>query len=195
MGMGMRVLVAGIVGGIVMFLWGAVSHMMLPIGSMGFTPMPNEDAVVSTLKESITQPGLYFFPGRDMRAKMAPEQEEAWLTKLRAGPVGMVVYTPEGGEMMEPMQLVTEFAFNVLAVLLGSFIIARMAVGYGVRVLCFMLLGVIAWLSISASHWNWYNFPTDFSIGELIGEAGGWLLVGLVAGAIVKPSVKIGART
>jgi hypothetical protein len=31
----MRVFVAGLLGGIVFFAWGAIAHMALPIGQMG----------------------------------------------------------------------------------------------------------------------------------------------------------------
>ena len=30
-----RILIGGLVGGIVLFFWGFVSHMLLPIGEMG----------------------------------------------------------------------------------------------------------------------------------------------------------------
>ena len=31
----MRIYIAGLIGGIVLFVWGAVSHMVLPVGEMG----------------------------------------------------------------------------------------------------------------------------------------------------------------
>ena len=37
----MRILIAGVIGGLVMFMWGAVAHMMLPIGEMGMK-LPTE---------------------------------------------------------------------------------------------------------------------------------------------------------
>ncbi len=40
--MAKKVLVGGVVGGIVLFVWGAVSHMVLPLGGVGIKEMPNE---------------------------------------------------------------------------------------------------------------------------------------------------------
>jgi len=40
--MAKKVLVGGVVGGIVLFVWGAVSHMVLPLGEVGIKEMPNE---------------------------------------------------------------------------------------------------------------------------------------------------------
>jgi hypothetical protein len=194
MGMGMRVLIAGIVGGIVMFAWGAVSHMVLPLGEMGFTSLPHEETLVPAMKESLTEHGMYFFPAMPS-PEMTQEQWKEWELRYNAGPVGMIVYQPQGKPMMSPLQLGTELAFNVLAALLASFVIARTASPYMVRVLCYMLIGVTAWLSISASHWNWYNFTSDFAVGELITETIGWFLIGLFAGGIVKPSIRIAASS
>ena len=38
----MRILVAGLLGGIVMFLWGVVSHMVLGVGDRGVRLPINE---------------------------------------------------------------------------------------------------------------------------------------------------------
>ena len=34
-----RILIAGLVGGVIVFVWGAFSHMVLPIGEMGLSTM------------------------------------------------------------------------------------------------------------------------------------------------------------
>ena len=74
----MRVLVGGIVAGVAMFAWGALSHMALPLGTMGIKSLPGENEVVATLKDAIPEPGLYFFPGMDMKRKLTSEEERAW---------------------------------------------------------------------------------------------------------------------
>ena len=37
-----RILLAGLIAGIVVFCWGAVTHMVLPLGMVGFRPELNE---------------------------------------------------------------------------------------------------------------------------------------------------------
>ena len=49
-----------------------------------------------------------------------------------------------------------------------------------------MLLGLFAWLSISVSYWNWYQFSNEFTRAEAIDQIGGWLVGGLALAAIVK---------
>ncbi len=49
----MRVLVAGLIGGIVMFIWGVVAHMALGLGSVGIHQPLNENAALSGLQEGL----------------------------------------------------------------------------------------------------------------------------------------------
>ena len=42
----MKILLAGIIGGIVMFVWTSIAHMALPLGEAGINEIPNESAVL-----------------------------------------------------------------------------------------------------------------------------------------------------
>ncbi len=60
----MRILLAGILGGIVMFVWTSIAHMALPLGEAGINEIPNESAVLGAMQSSIgDKTGLYIFPG------------------------------------------------------------------------------------------------------------------------------------
>lgn len=54
-----------IVGGVVVFVWGGFSHMVL-LKAIGFSPLPNEAAVLESLTSASPDDGLYFFPGMDL---------------------------------------------------------------------------------------------------------------------------------
>lgn len=181
-----RILLAGVVGGVVIFVWSAFSHMVLPLGGMGLRELPNEDEVVATLRQSVPESGLYLFPGFDMRENSSPEQQQAWQAKYSAGPVGMLVYQRNGGEALSPRQLLTELASNVGAALLLAWVLSPIGGGYARRVLASAFLGLFAWLSISASYWNWYGFPGAFIAAEGIDQFIGWGLAGLAMAAIMK---------
>ena len=182
-----KILIGGIVGGIVIFVWGAVSHMVLPLGETGIKQIPNEDAVIAAMRQSIPEPGLYFFPGMDMSHKPSDEEQKAWTAKYTAGPTGILVYHPQGEAPVSPRQLLTELASNVLMALLAAFLLSMASGSFGRRVLFVALLGLFSWLSISVSYWNWYGFPTDFSLAEAVDQVVGCFLAGLVLAAIVKP--------
>jgi hypothetical protein len=185
-----RILIGGIAAGVVVFAWGAISHMLLPTGEMGIKRIPNEETVLGTLKDSIREPGLYFFPGMDMSRKPTPEEEKAWTERYQAGPTGILVYNPAGGSPLSPRQLLTELASNIAAALLAAWIVSQVSGGYGRRAILVMGMGLFAWLCLSVSYWNWYGFPAATTLSEAIDQVGGWLFGGLILAAIVKPPPK-----
>src|SRR5438552_14117182 len=59
----MKILLAGILGGVVMFIWTSIAHMALPLGEAGLREIPNESAVLGAMQNNIgEQTGLYIFP-------------------------------------------------------------------------------------------------------------------------------------
>ena len=185
-----RTIIGGVVGGVVLFIWGALTHMVFPLWEKAVLAIPGEEGVVGAMRGAIREPGVYLFPGADMSLKLSKEEKDAWAVKLKAGPRGLLVYRPDGAEPMSPQQLGSEAASNMLAALLVALALAGLRGGYVTRVLVSALFGAVAWLSISASYYIWYGFSREFSHAELIEQVGGWLVVGLVMAAIVKrPSV------
>lgn len=181
----MKLLVAAVAGGLIVFVWSAIAHMATPLGTAGLRVMPNEDAVIAAMKNGIPDSGLYFFPGAHMSPKMTPEEYQAWEAKIKAGPVGLVVYTATGTNPLSPRQLVNELLSSILAAGVAAFLVSLMPVPYGRRVVAVALLPVFASISLSVSYWNWYGFPAAFVGGELATELIGWLLAGLAIARIV----------
>ncbi len=182
-----RIVIAGVVGGLIVFVWGFVSHVVLPLGEIGFESLPNDEPVISALEGSVPESGLYFFPGFPNHREATEEQEEAFLARMRQGPSGIVVYTAEGKEPMSPVQLLTEFLTSAVAALIAAWVLASVVGGYGKRVLLVALLGLFAVASILLSYWTWYGFPTDYTLANGVGEVVGWLLAGLAIARIVPP--------
>ena len=176
-----KVLLPGILGGIAVFIWSAISHMVLPIGSMGLKTIPNtEDAVLAAMKSNIQEPGLYFMPGYDMSRTPTSDEWKALGAKTEAGPTAFLVYHPTGTKMLTPGQLIREALFNILGGLIAAFIISATVAPLATRGVMVMLMGLFAWLSISASYWNFYRFPGAFTIGEGLDQVIGWLIGGFL---------------
>jgi len=179
-----RILLAGVLAGLTMFVWAFVSHMLLPIGTMGISVLPNEAAVMSAMKASIGEPGLYFFPYEGAEGTEA--EVKAFTERYQAGPRGVLIYHPDGADPLDPRSLVGELIFNILAALVAGWIISRVPGGTGDRAWYVALFGLIGWMSISASEWLWYGFPFDFVLGVLIDQLIGWFLVGMVLAKMIK---------
>ena len=60
----MKILLAGFLGAVAMFIWTSIAHMALPLGEAGISEIPNEQAVLAAMQSNIAEKsGLYFFPG------------------------------------------------------------------------------------------------------------------------------------
>jgi hypothetical protein len=181
----MRLIVAAILAGIVMFAWGAVSHMVLGIGDAGITPMPNEAAVSAALKSNLTEPGLYFMPGIDMR-HATEEQRTAFAAKYKEGPTAMLVYQPTGEDPMSFRQFGIQLASDMAAAFVAAMILSLAGAGFSRGVTIAALIGMASWLAINVPYWNWYRFPTNFTTAQLIDQLGRWLAAGFVLGFILR---------
>jgi hypothetical protein len=49
----MRIILAGVLGGIVMFIWTSIAHMVLPLGETGIREIPNESRVLAALHDNL----------------------------------------------------------------------------------------------------------------------------------------------
>jgi hypothetical protein len=179
-----KVLIGGLVGGIVLFLWGFVAHTMLPLGEMGIEPLPEEEMVLGVMESALSEPAIYFFPG--LSKDPAPEETQLWLQKYEAGPVGILVYRPTGFKPMAG-QMIYQLLSDIAAVLVAALLLSFTAMVYWKRVLFVTLLGLVGWFGIVVPYWNWYLFPGSFTVAALIEGLLGWFLVGLLLGAMVKP--------
>jgi hypothetical protein len=183
-----KILIGGVVGGIVIFFWGFVSHMLLPIGDMGLQSVPHEEGLAAAMKADVPEPGLYFVPGRDMSKSQSQEEMQAHMDKVTKGPYGFMVIYPAGRDVSLGKRLPIELGTNVVCALLAAILVSQLRPGFIVRVACVTLVGILASLMINVPFWNWYGFPPDFTLAQIIEHSVGWFLAGLVLAAIVRPS-------
>src|SRR5437016_3719676 len=190
--MAKRVLLAGIVGGIVLFLWGGLYHDALPAGFIGIKEIPQEQAVVNAVKTNVPEPGLYLFPGSGLPADAPFSQKKAAMQQVMQKPAlarGIIIYQGTGSSAITPRQLVTECATNVLQALIVAFLLAQTGLRrYSSRLGFVFTLGILAAITTNISYWNWYGFPTNFTLNAMFFLLAGYFIVGAITAAIVKSS-------
>ena len=183
-----RVAIAAVLGGIAMFVWGAVSHMLTPLGEAGMQSMPaaGEPAVTGALSANVPGDGMYMFPGMDDRARNTDEGREEWTRRYATGPSGLLIYHAHGGPTMSGQLLGTELLTNILAVAVAAWA-ATHARTFGRRLALVTAFALAAWLSIEASYWNCYGFPINYALAQLVDQVAGFFFAGLVVAKIVRP--------
>jgi len=188
-----RKLLAGILGGIAFFAWSTVAHVVLPLGQTGTQPIPNEQAVLDSMKTNITADGFYFFPTNGLPQNATQSQRMAAMQELAsqhyAGPGGILIYHPVQSMALKPSQLLTEAGTNILQALLAVFLLGQTSLtSFAARWRFVTVAGILAAISTNISYWTFYGFPADYTLAYVLTIAVGFACAGAVAAAMVKPA-------
>jgi hypothetical protein len=187
-----RIALAALAAGIAMYFWSAVAHMALPLATIGVSQMTNnETAVLDAMHASMgNHSGLYVFPSLLARPGDTSDQRvdamKAYDAKLVDSPSGILIYNPPGGHSLTPEQLIVEFLVEmfeaVLAVVLLSF--TRIS-GIPGRIVFVSIIGLIAAMTTNVSYWNWYHFPTSYTLSYMAMQVIGFIFAGAVASLVL----------
>lgn len=180
----MRFLLAILAGAVVLFTWGAAFWMT--IGNNAVKPLATEDAVMAMVSEKVPADGAYFFPGPPNK-DAPPAEVEAYTAKHKAGPIGMLLVHKDGREPMDPKTFIQGGLISlVVATLL--MVLMRMASPNGRftnRLAAAVVAGVVAAIGTHGLQWNWFYFPTTYTMYLLIDVAGSWTLAGAVMAIVM----------
>ncbi|MEO6800041.1 MAG: hypothetical protein ABI178_08895 [Rhodanobacter sp.] len=176
----MRVLVAGLIGGIVMFIWGVAAHMALGLGNVGIMQPVNENVALSGLQQGLgDQAGVYMLPSLDPKQMDDEAVVRSYSVKSVRSPYAWVVYQPQGTDMMRMgPQIGRQWASDTLGALALAFIMGLAALSFRRRLAAAAAAAIFAWLGTLLPYWNWYRFPLDFTLAALAEQLIGWLLAG-----------------
>ena len=181
----MRTLIAGLLGGIAMFIWASIAHVATPLASIGLGTMPNEAATMTALHGNLgDRPGFYFFPaipGAPGDAKAMKVQEDM----LKSHPSGILAYNPPGTPGLTPRQLIAEFVFEVAESLLAAILLGAVAAGFVRRVALAALIGAIAGMATNFSYWDWYGFSLDYTLANAFTELMKFIFAGVAIAAVL----------
>jgi len=188
----MRIVLAGVIGGIAIFVWTSVAHMALPLGGAGINEIPNESAVLSAMQSSMGEKtSLYIFPGLGVGNNASREEKNEAMKQMQqriaANPSGILMYHPPGRQFAFGKSLAVEFSTEVLLAILVVWLLAQTRIGSFVGRIGFVLIaGIMAAITTNVSYWNWYGFPGAYTASYILIEIVGFLLVGVVAALLLR---------
>jgi hypothetical protein len=189
-----RVLLGALVGGIVVFIVGSLCHTVLGLGEVGVKAIAQEDAALSAMRTAIHESGFYIFPAPNMtpgRSKAQMQADNAaYAAKYQQGPSGILVYSTGSGVALNYGKLLGgEVAIDIVSAFFLACILAMGAGGkgsYWKRVFAVTLAGLFAGLFLGLEYWNWYSFPTNYTVAYIAVALIDWFFAGLAMAAIVK---------
>lgn len=188
-----RIILAGVCGGIAMFIWSSIAHMALPLRHAGIHELPNEQAVLAAMQTGLgDKSGLFLFPGLGVGDSPTHEQESEAMKhmseKFASNPSGLLMYSPTGTRSINMGKLLAiEFSTELLEALLVVILLAQTSIAsFGGRVGFVFVGGILAAIATNVSYWNWYGFPGVYTAAYMFTQVIGFLCAGLVAALVLR---------
>ena len=182
-----RVVLAGIVGGILVFFMGFFEHAVLNWGGRAITSLPaDQDAAVRKfLGEQKLPPDIYVFPR--INEDNSPAETKRLADEWKAGPGGFLIMAPSGEEVMPPKTLILELISNIVAALIAAWIVLLIAADktFLWRWKVVVLIAIFGWVSLVASYGIWYHFPWPFIRDDLLCTILEWSVAGAAIAAFL----------
>jgi hypothetical protein len=181
-----KLLLGTILGGLTVFLWSAVSWMVLPWHNTQFQTFADEAAVSAVLKANAPTRGLYLLPSAHGASK-DDKSGEAGVERMRAGPFLFGVVRTDRhdwnfGQLLRRSFLIqAAAAFMITALLLTT----RLPSYFG-RVLFVTVVAGVAGILGHLPNYNWWEFPAGWTFVSIADLVIGWFFAGLVLAAIAR---------
>jgi hypothetical protein len=183
-----RIILAGVAGGIAMYIWGSLAHGVLPLGTIGVREIGgDEPALLGLLHTTVGESsGLYIFPSSGQKTGAMKNYDQ----KLAANPSGLLIYHPPGEKSLTPGQLIAEFLAELCEALLATYLLAQTRlVSFAARVGFVTVAGLLASLPTNLSYSIWYGFPGNYTIGYMAIQIIGFFVAGLAIAGLTRQRV------
>jgi len=180
-----------ILGSIVLFIWGALSWMVIPWPGDPLRAFTNPEAMEQAIKANVPVSGNYLMPNEVKRSPgMTDEQykkaNDDAMAKMTQGPM---IFASVRLEPMGSMGRYMGIAFltTLIVVFLASFLLAQTTgLSYKNRVLFITLIGIIIFIGGHGDEWNWWGFSGAYMMMQMAEIVIGWLLASFVVAKFVR---------
>lgn len=177
-----RIIISGVVGGMVLISWAIVTNVFFGFQSrIDMKRIPNEGQVYQILKENIVEPGGYVCNPPLTPAGIFPLNE----------PVFNIRYSGMGHEAAA-MELVTQLAMAIIAVLIVAWMLSvsssRILTTYSRRVLFFVVIGLLFAIFSDLAKFGIGGYPLRSVLLLAGNNVVSWTLVGLVTAMWIRPT-------
>jgi len=184
-----KILLAGLAGGVLMFIWSAIAWVAIPLHTSTISGMANEDSVMAAMKTGMNKKSVYMFPARPTAGGDAAM--DAWKAKFNRGPIGIVFYTPGGSSATTEMagQMAIGLVDDIIVAMFAAWLLSRCTAaraGYFARVMFCGMIGIIICLFVHVANWNWLMYPGDYTTGWVLDTLVAWVAGGMGIAFFVK---------
>ncbi len=189
----MRSLVLGsVLGGVVVFVWSAVSWMLLPWHNSSMKSFADESAVAQVILDNAPSGGMFMLPGMPPGFESLSQTEkqavETSIAQRRAE--GPYLYGVVWRGVKEDMgrQMGVALLFNILAALLVTMLVMKTGgMSWAGRVMFVVTAALAVCLIAVVPNWIWWHHPSGYIIVTMADVLIGWTLAGMVIAKVAAP--------
>lgn len=177
-----KILLGAVIGGILLFAWQSISHMVLNLHEPGQQYISNQDAILKYLSEQFKNGGGYMLP-RPVNAANVEEVEQ-FTKQLQGRPWARVIYYP-AYEMNMYMSMLRGLITNIIIVFLFLTLVNRFKYKKFFSIfLSSLFVGIISFSNTFYTQHLWY--PSYEIIADLIDAVVSWGICGIWLGFIMQ---------
>jgi hypothetical protein len=164
--MGKSITFGAILGGLVLFIWSALSWIALPLHTRTMTGFKDDKAIANAIRANAEKSGVYYSP-KD-QADMA------------TGPLVYAVVRREGMTSIAK-EMGTGLLIDILCAGLMTWLLLQVTGrSFISKVGVVLVVALIAALMDRLGDWNWWGYPIAYTVVLMLDIIVGWLLAGLV---------------
>ncbi len=184
------ILIGAALGGVVAWLWSAISWMALPWHHATFLAFRDEDAVAKVIEENIAADGVYGLPAPPRRPPGASKAErdaidQRVFERMQRGPVALMVIQAKMRGPVGKLMSIALLCYAIVAGLLTWCLLQTSGLAYFQRAEWVAVAALAGAAFCRLSDWNWHGYSARYTLVALADTAIGWFLVGLVLAKVV----------
>lgn len=183
--------IGSIVGGVIVFIWGAISWMLLPWHLTSMQQFRSEWVMSKTIALSAPKSGIYILPNvytheaglskEDLKKHIQEGKE-----KMKNGPLVFASVQLEGKDFESPAPYIGSLIIQIVGAFGISWLLSQTRqLSYFKKVGFVTAIGLIAGILAYLPTINWWGFPVGYVTVQMLDLIIGWFLAGLALAKIV----------
>lgn len=178
-----RIMKAGIIGGLILFIWGSALFTLFPWHKNLFYSFTNEKKVLSAIADNAPRSGIYLLPNVEKEERDSGRIEAK--ERMRKGPFLFASISIHGKDPQMLLSIIETLLLKIVVASLVAFLLIRFSkLSYVNGVKWVTLMGTVMGIAASFPYAIWFGFPPLFIFYALVEAIVGWFLAGIAIARI-----------
>lgn len=176
-----KLLKGGVLGGLVLFLWGVISWTVLDWHSSTLEKFPNEGAASAFINQ-LPKSGMYL-----QKPELSLGGQEQSATKGNAPIIFAAVSNNDPDTNMVTHLVLSLITQIIAAIIITGLVLIKPHIQFGGRLFQVILFALAAGIVTYVPYMNWFHFSFYYTLISIIDLLIGWFLAGMVISYFTRP--------